>query len=670
MSAYVRMTLTEFADANVSEIIGRLERAHAHDGFLTQFSLQTIAWDTSVALLQEDLGKLLKSRPTAAAWSVLLEYPLYRLRRRIDVVILTDEVILVVEAKVGETRFNAEDQRQVEEYCLDLRDFHAESHDQRIVPILWCTEADAPYPQLDIPSKGVGEVVEVGRGGLAAALRKLDPPVTDGGPVAEDWDESAYRPVPTIIEAATAVFSGHGVREIAQADASNLADASRRLVELIDQSKREGRYSLLFLTGVPGSGKTLAGLQAVHDAVATGSESEGDIVYLSGNTPLVTVLREALTDDEHRREKMEEQPRKKNEIRRKVKARIQHINDFLNEAMKGPDCPPHEHAIVFDEAQRAWDAAQGKKKFRREASEPELLLEVMGRHTAWCAVTCLIGGGQEINSGEDGVLGWGNALRALSTDEASRWTVFVPPDVILLGGPSTGDLRLGELPEGIEVVREPLLELVVPLRTFRSPRLSDWVRAVVSSDSDRALRLSSELKSYPLRITRSLDEARAWLRQTTRGTRRSGLVSSSGARRLRAEGMGTQLHANDGANIAHWYLKPPGDIRSSFALEVTANEYTCQGLELDFVGVCWGGDMVRSEDDEWKYRRLSGPKWQTVRNPEGIRFAQNKYRVLLTRAREGMVLWVPQGAHDDPTREPRQLDRTADFLEACGAEPL
>ncbi len=637
MPAYVRLALAQFVAANPATLVGQLETSYAHDGYVTQFAQQTRAWAVTVPLLQRELVAVQAQVPAAGEWTVLLEFPLYRLRKRIDAVLLTASTVVVLEIKVGERLFRAEDLRQVEEYALDLRDFHAGSRDRPILPVLWCTEAEGRVPERSTGADQVAPVGRVGRTGLAALLAEV-PSAAGGAPiVGEEWDLSAYRPVPSVIEAATTIFAGHDVRSIAQRDASNLREAAARLIELIVAARAGGRRTLLFLTGVPGSGKTLAGLHVVHDAIATGAEQQGDIVYLSGNTPLVTVLREALARDEDRRNRRLPVRKKLSTIRRDVRARIQHINDFLKQALSTPGQPPHEHAIVFDEAQRAWDAEQGQKKFEREASEPSLLLELMDRHSDWCACICLVGGGQEINAGEHGVAGWGDALRRLAPATAAQWSVYAPPDV-LRGGSSTGQLSLGELPPAVAVQEDSLLQLSVPMRSFRSPALSEWVALVLEGEAEQAASVAQGLGEYPIRLTRVLDEARRWLRSNSRGQRRYGLVASSGARRLRADGLGVALSATDGIDIAHWYLNPPGDIRSSYALEVAANEYTCQGLELDFVSVCWGGDFVRSPTEgQWIFRRLSGPKWQAVKEGTNRQFIKNSYRVLLTRAREGLV---------------------------------
>ncbi|MHA4868402.1 DUF2075 domain-containing protein [Duganella sp. PWIR1] len=666
MPAYYRATIAEFLNAEPDRIIGSLQVAYAADGFSSQYSKQTQAWATAIPILQNEFRSLILARSAAANWTIVLEYPLYRLRKRIDVVVLTESLVIVIECKVGSTDFPAQDRRQVEQYALDLQDFHEASRLYRIVPILWSTAAihlPSDYPEYASQSAQVAPVIYVGAQGLSARIAALNATSSVPHIVAEAWDYSAYRPVPNIIEAATSIFSGHDISAIANADADNLHVASARLIALIREAQEQKKRYMLFLSGVPGAGKTLAGLHVVHGAISTGVEHEGDIVYLSGNTPLVVVLREALSLNEYERNRSS----KLDDIRRSVRARIQHINDFLQQGiLHDANTPPHEHVIIFDEAQRAWDEKQGLEKFNRTASEPELIVELMERHKDWCVCICLVGGGQEINSGEKGVLGWGDALRKLSIERQGQWTVFAPPHV-LHGGVSAGSFTLGELPTAISTYEENELQLSVPMRSYRSPKLSQWVNHVLAGDIDAALATAMELGAYPLYVTRSLPKAKQWLKGHAKGHRRYGLLASSGARRLRADGIGTFLHATSGAEIAHWYLNDPGDIRSSYALEVPANEYTCQGLELDFTCLCWGGDLLwDTSQSTWQHSRLSGNAWQKQRTPVAQQFSENSYRVLLTRAREGMILWVPEGDAIDHTRAPGPLDATAEILVRCG----
>lgn len=673
MPAYYRQDIQTFLRHSPAHVIGVLHDGYAADGFASQYTRQTRAWLEEIPALQSLLQRLVEMRKDAYQWILLLEYPLYRLRRRIDVIILAGDAIVVIECKVGSERFAAQDVRQVEEYALDLRDFHAESKGRRIVPVLWSTDAEASTSLIERETQAddpVESVACVGTQRLEHLLVNLQTPANGNkGPIfAESWDCGAYRPVPSVIDAATLIFAGHNVKGIANADADNLSKASSRLVVLIREAREKRRRYLLLLTGVPGSGKTLAGLNVVHTAIETGVENVGDIVYLSGNTPLVVVLREALARDEHRRGQLTDRRRTLAQIRREVRARIQHINDFLQQCLRGsPAEPPEEHVIVFDEAQRAWDEKQGQEKFNRTASEPLLLLELMSRHKDWCACVCLIGSGQEINSGEEGVRGWGDALAKLEPQLRSQWGLFAPPEVFA-SEQATQTILPSELPPEIMIQIEPELQLRVPQRSYRSPSVSRWVDHVLAGDEQCALAVARELGEYPIVVTRSVTYAKNWLHKISRGERRFGLVASSGARRLRADGLGTLLHASSGADIAHWYLNAPGDIRSSFALEVPANEYTCQGLELDLACLCWGGDLLWNPSQEnWSCFRLSGTTWKAIRQPAAKQFLLNSYRVLLTRAREGLIIWIPEGSDADATRPSAPFDATADFLYRCGA---
>ena len=668
MPAYYSSDLHSFVHSEVDTIITRLHSKYAADGFSSQYTTQTKAWNESVPLLQIELQALLKLHPASRNWLILLEYPLYRLRRRIDVLILAPTAVVVIELKVGEESFRSNDRRQVEEYALDLRDFHAQSSGLNLIPLLWCTKAETTEHAPDIKSSGVSETWCVGVVGLAKSLFHIGLTVNGPSYNVRDWESGQYRPVPTVVDAATTLFAGHGVREITRADATNLDTSAKRVVEIIEHTKRNHNRSLVFLAGVPGSGKTLCGLQVVHSAIETGVEDRGDIVYLSGNTSLVVVLREALARDEAKRRKSRKEKSNLAGARISARTRIQHIIDFLREYLTNDaESAPHEHVIVFDEAQRAWDEEYGQKKFGRPSSEPKLLLDIMARHPDWCVIVALVGGGQEINSGENGLAEWGKALRALPDSENKKWSIYGPPG-FLVGTEATAHLGTGELYSIDKAVSLQDLELTVPLRSFRSPMLSKWVSLVLTGNGVEAAELASDLGEYPLMVTRSLDHARMWLNDRARGERRCGLVASSGARRLRADGLGVILNATDGSAIAQWYLNGRDDVRSSFALEVPANEYTTQGLELDFVGLCWGGDMVWN-GKTWKHRQFRGNHWTNVRD-DRQRFITNSYRVLLTRGREGLVMWVPRGSFKDNTREPNLLDMTATYLLSCGAKQM
>ena len=679
MPAYYANTLSDFLDDDPRRVLGELQHGYAKDRFVSQLTSQSHAWEDSIELLRDQLEPLCKSDPNCLEWGLLLEYPLYRLRQRIDAVIIAGSLIFVVEFKTGDSEFTTSALWQTEEYALDLRDFHLESHNRRIRPVL-CVSGSGP----SVANSGAHD------DDLVAPLTILHPDslgdyllaVTPRTELHNQTDHfafnsSVYHPVPNVIEAATAIFSGYEGDTIVQHDADNLKKTTRRVVELVEATKRNREFAVIVITGVPGSGKTLLGLNVTHDVSLTGNNGRGDIVYLSGNTPLITVLRAALVEDEHARQELQElQPpdatspaprRTKDQIRRDVRSRIQHINDYLKEGYThAPKSVPHEHAIVFDEAQRAWDAKQGELKFERPESEPRMLLALMGRHSNWAACVCLIGSGQEINKGEKGLVGWNEAIE-LERVTGRPWRIYAPSNAVTQA--AFGPTASRSSDSGVE----PLtifddLELSVPMRTYRTPLITEWVDAVLAGDTETAKTTAKDITDYPIVLTRSLEAARNWLSTSARGFRRCGLVTSSGAVRMRGEGLGVFLTPNDGAKIAHWYLQPRGDIRSSYALEVPANEFACQGLELDFVGVCWGGDLVwNREHEEWTTRRLAGPKWNTARTEERQTYTRNAYRVLLTRAREGLILFIPHGVDDDDTRDAVTRDETAEQLIRCGA---
>ena len=672
MPAYFRSSIDDFLDMEDDLIIGQLHAAYANDGFVSQYTAQTTAWGRTLPALRRELSELLVQQQQARTWQLIFEFPLYRLRRRIDALILTPEAVVVLELKTGATTFDSMDRRQTEEYAQDLRDFHFGSRSSRLRPMLWALEADPVPLTASEPanSAGVSRLELVGRSGLARAL------LIAGGSSAfstkghaqefgKAWDESPYRPIPSVIEAATSLFAGHGVREITLSSAKNLGAASSTVLAIINEARSHGDHCLVFLTGVPGAGKTLAGLNVVHSAVTTGVEADRDIVYLSGNTPLVVVLRESLARDQNRRSVLAGERVTLADARTTMRATVQHINDFLKEYVQGSDSPPAEHVVVFDEAQRAWDARQGKEKFGREASEPLLVLETMARHKDWAVCVCLIGTGQEINDGEEGVVGWADAIAVLSKSTTRRWKVYGSAELL---SAERGTGSLGPLPTAVRCMVDSSLHLDVPMRSFRSPELGTWIEHVINGDSSSALQVVAQV-AYPIKVTRSLVAAKAWLRAKALGERRIGLLASSGAKRLRADGLGQMLSAMDGQAIAHWYLNPPGDIRSSFALEVPANEYTSQGLEIDFGCLCWGGDLVYVDHD-WMTRSLSGNKWNVVSDSVRRRFILNSYRVLLSRAREGMVIWIPTGECTDHTRQPGEFEAVADMLLASGARLL
>jgi hypothetical protein len=372
---------------------------------------------------------------------------------------------------------------------------------------------------------------------------------------------------------------------------------------------------------------------------------------------LVHVLREALARDAAQGDRNQMRA-----ARQRTKASIQALPAFRDEYVQKGSTPP-ERVAVIDEAQRAWSSAHAIRKsadrpVRLTDSEPGHLLEIMGRHEDWAVVVCLIGNGQEIHDGEGGLAEWGAALQA-----QQKWKVMAAPGTLTASDPRQ---LLPELPGLLAL---PELHLDVPMRSLRNSVAAPWVDAVLRGHCDEARILAETRGPLPFRITRDLEGMRAHLRHAARGNRRAGLVASSGAKRLRADGLGSELPHMDAGAVARWFLDHwPEDVRASDALEQVATEFSCQGLELDYVGLCWGGDLVRSPG--WLVRDFIGTKWNLPRGEEAIANRINTYRVLLTRARYETVIWVPRGDPGDRTRNPEQFDLVADYLMSCGASVL
>ncbi|MDP9438327.1 MAG: DUF2075 domain-containing protein, partial [Actinomycetota bacterium] len=641
-----------------------LVRGVSASGINEHRSAQIYAWEEQTRILKAQL-----SDEAFHDWYIVLEYELPRRSRRPDVVLLGWGTIFVVEFKVGATRHDAAARWQARSYALDLRDFHAESQGRTIVPVLCATKASTRHVEglsfFGAPT-GVAELVPATGEDLGALLLKGGAKAVPHAQKPIDpirWVNSAYRPTPTIVEAAVRLYEGHGVREISHRHARNLDATASMLVRVIDEARRERRKVVCFVTGIPGAGKTLTGLEVVHDPGLRGEEAAAGI-FLSGNGPLVKVVREALVMSQVAK------GRRREDCEYEVTTFIQNVHRFLRHHREQPRAVPHEHVVVFDEAQRAWDRAQMKRKERIDAPEATLLLEVMERLPDWAVVIALVGGGQEIFLGEAGLEEWGRAIAASSTP----WHVVASPEVLAGGGSVAGHRLFADgIPDHVSFSEEPLAHLDVGVRSHRAGQWAEWVNDLLALRTHDAQGRFPDPHEFPCVVTRDLDRARAWLHE--HGGRdplsRSGLVATSQDQRLRAHGIESSSAFRRAYSFDKWFLAAPEDVRSSFSLEVAASEFECQGLELDWVGVCWGGDLTPADGlGAWDYRSFKGSRWQNVRQDAERAYVRNRYRVLLTRARQGMVIWVPPGADDDPTRDPKRFDRLYDTLRAAGVPDL
>ena len=591
--------------------------------------------------------------------------PLLRIGRRIDAVILVRDHVVCIEFKIGSRAFLSADVEQAVDYALCLRDFHSASRNRSITPVLCADQAAMEADDLSAPMRFIDQVAScryVNGGAIKRALLQVSS-VASGEQI--DWrafDRSRYNPTPNIVAAARAVYAGHSVEEIGRTDASaeQLQAVAEKLEDIVEAAKENKRHAICFVTGDPGTGKTLLGLDLVLSGDAGRMFGE-PAVLLSGNRPLVHVLVEAIAEDAKARAGV-----KKTDIRREAKQALQTLLDFLREYSDSTAAPP-EHVVVFDEAQRAWDSATGLKLMGRKKSEPQLFLEILGRQP-WACIVCLVGSGQEINRGEGGLALWGEAISELG----EKWTAYGSPSASAKSGIRTAALQQAGL---TSTASDERLHLHGNLRAYRIASYGKWVEAVLAGDLDLAAGIARQMGSAPAVITRELNVLKNWLRDRRRGGHRVGLLASSGAVRLLAEGVPPSPRSNELDAVAHWFLKPSGDFRSSNALEKPLSEFVCQGLEIDYAGLLWGNDLIWQPNTnhvsgKWIPRQMRAPAWTIRRSPKQAQYRLNAYRVLLTRSRAGMGIFVPQGSETDPTLDPLQFDSTFAALCRAGCKPL
>jgi DUF2075 family protein len=648
-------SIAGFLKSQPEFIFGKLAANPAFSLIPTQKS----AWVAQVEFLQRELKGL--------AGHLFFEFTIPRMGRRIDVVLVIGATVFVVEFKVGEEIFDRTALDQVWDYGLDLKNFHEASHATVIVPILIATKAPAVGSFTLITDKdGVCRPIPVHAEGFRGLLDQMLKRLEGDLLVGLQWAQAPYRPTPTIIEAARSLYAEHSVDAIARFDAGakNLQITSKRLYELVDEAKEQGKKIICFVTGVPGAGKTLVGLN-----VATRRRDENDpghAVFLSGNGPLVSVLCEALTRDEVIRKKNDKLKKRKKEIAQHVESFIQNVHHFRDEALVDAG-PPPEHVVIFDEAQRAWNLQQtasfmSRKKGRAgfSQSEPEFLISCMDRHKDWAVIICLVGGGQEINTGEAGISAW---LEAVNKG-FPHWQMYISSKL------SDSEYAAGR---ALEIVHqkpdahyEDCLHLAVSMRSFRAERVSEFVKALLDCEKEQAQNVFAEIEArYPIVVTRDLGRAKKWIRDNARGTERYGIVASSKAQRLKPHAIDIRVDVNP----VHWFLNGKEDTRSSYYLEDAATEFQVQGLELDWVCVTWDGDL-RFMGSKWSFHDFRGDRWQNIKSIDNQAYLRNAYRVLLTRARRGMVIFIPQGEESDMTRSPAFYDPMFNYLKELGVPVL
>jgi hypothetical protein len=655
---YYSDSIAKFRNTSPNEIVGQLVRA-------SPFSIeqtQSEAWLEEIRTLKETLSNI--------EGHIYFEYAIPRMGKRIDVVLLIGPVIFVLEFKVGENTFTISALDQVCDYALDLKNFHESSYNRFIAPVLIPTavrrgppivyatpQNDKLFSPIRCSVALLGEVID-GVIHHAEGEADIDP---------EIWESGRYCPTPTIIEAALALYKGHSVDNITrhEAEKPDITITSDAISAVVDASKRGNFKSICFVTGVPGAGKTLVGLNT-----ATKHHDESDSLYsvfLSGNGPLVAILREALARDYVENEKRQGRKIRKGEARSKVRAFIQPIHEFRDEGIIDPNRAPIEHVALFDEAQRAWNLKQTSSFMLRkkgvpnfDRSEPEFLISCLDRHKDWAVMVCLVGGGQEINTGEGGITEWIDSLNRSFPD----WHIYVSSR--LTDSEYGAGRVLEELSARTNVITNEDLHLAVSMRSFRAENVSRLVKELLDLETYNARNTLADLQTkYPIVITRDLAKAKQWLKSKARGSERYGIVASSQAERLRPHA----INVKSPMDPIHWFLDGKEDVRSSYYLEDVATEFSVQGLELDWTCVTWDADF-RHDPDGWQHWSFTGARWHHINKAERKTYLKNAYRVLMTRARQGMVIVVPQGDSDDPTRDPEFYDPTFAYLEEIGFKTI
>jgi hypothetical protein len=651
---YYSDEIIRFLNNPHNEILGTLAKNNEFPLELTQRD----AWNAEITILKKCLKKF--------NGKIFFEYSIPRMGKRIDVLVIIKSVIFVLEFKVGEKDFPLSAIDQVWDYALDLKNFHEKSHDAIIAPILISTNSMESFFSIEVESDNDQVLVPIlcNSFNLQAVIDKVLLWSESNALInIDDWLTARYHPTPTIIEAATALYRGHDVKDISRKDASakNLQDTTEVLSQIIKESKYKNQKSICFVTGVPGAGKTLVGL----NIAATNMNKKAELysVFLSGNGPLVAVLQEALARDKVLMNKRIGKIITKSKASMEVKAFIQNVHNFRDEAIIDKVNPPIEHVVLFDEAQRAWTKEQTAFFMLRKKhipdfkfSEPEFLISYMDRHLDWAVIVCLVGGGQEINTGEAGISEWISSINRTF----HNWQVFISSK--LTDSEYGAGQILTQISPKIEVKYIDDLHLSVSMRSFRSEKVSLLIKNLLDLKLIEARNTLKEInKRYPIVLTRDLRKAKNWLKEHARGTERYGMMVSSQAYRLKP----LAIDIRPAINPVHWFLNDKLDVRSSYYLEDVATEFQIQGLEVDWSCVIWDGDF-RLTPNGWDEFSFVGSKWNKIQMQERKNYLKNAYRVLLTRARQGMVIVVPEGNPEDPTRKFEYYDPVFSYLSEIG----
>lgn len=675
--AYYCNSIPGFISDKSTDIVGRLVR-HSFDINKEQAN----AWDNQISELQRRLEEC------EMEGDIIFEYDIVRLGKRIDVILLIRHMVFSLEFKNGKNIFTAQDAQQAEDYAIDIKNFHKESEDLYVCPILIATDADRyskPQSSGCYPDKQVHlqrENIET----LIPKITEISSLYGDDGEIDFDkWFNSPYYPTPTIIAAAVEAYSSHNLSQIAQSEAGqeNIDRCEKKIYEIIEYAKQHKKKCVCFVTGVPGAGKTLVGLDVVAKSLDDNADSLS--VYLSGNGPLVEVLREALKKSVEANDKEREDIWKRAkksagrnfDVPKPEKLFNKHTQAAINTLIQSSYAfkkdnathgkPTPENILIFDEAQRVWNQEQMARKHDNPVmavSEPKLLFSIMDRHEDWAVMVCLVGLGQDIYDGEVGINEWFRC----GIEEFEKWELYYSPSIFDQVEDKNIDQNMILSCDRCHPI--PELHLKTSIRSFRADKQCQFVDSLLDNNPEKATEVYKMIaEKYPVYITRDFAEAKKWVRSQVRGSQRSGVLACSSAQRLKPEG----IYVPKDIDVKNWFLAQSDDLRSSNMLEVVASEFKVQGLEIDWAIVCWDADLRRNQkDDDWDHYSFRGTRWNKRNKPEQKRYLVNSYRVLLTRARQGMVLFVPRGVdtEEDPTRNSEYYDAIYSYLCSCGIKEL
>ena len=660
LNSYYSENSENFCQENPNTILGKLLQNDPYSTLQTQKN----AWKEQINILQKELSGISIDR-------ILFEYTIPRMGRRVDNIVFYKGVIYVLEFKVGENKYKNADLKQAEGYALDLKYFQEASRNCKLVPILICTDAPDYKNRIEIE----GDVCKPLRTNalnlqqvISQAANEFSEPEIDS----ILWENSPYNPTPTIIEASQALYSKHSVEEITRHDSvgKTFTKSSQAIDKIITDSKKNSKKSIIFLTGIPGSGKTLVGLDVASKYQNV--ESKEHAVYVCGTSALIHVIQEALVRDRYLSLRGTKNQLTKEKIRKEVEVLFQVILHYRQSVIT-ENRPPHERIVVFDEAQRMWDKHEADKNIKklglppRGKSEPDLFIENMDKIDGWAVIVCLLGGGQEINKGEDGLIEWLKSVRI----NFPHWNVYAAPEI------RTKDY-LGDIPPetALDVMNKTFIDelyLKISTRSFRAETFSKMINHLLDREIPQAKEIIKEINEkgekerYHLLVSRDIQTAKEWVKNRVRGNERCGIFTTALSHRLWPEGIVKRGQRE--FNELGWWLDDDEYIDSSLALEIPCTEFFSQGLELDWAIFGWDA-CLRPNNSNWDYLKFERSKWKKINQEKKRKYLKNAFRVLLTRARQGMIIFVPKGDQNDKSRLPEFYDRIYDDLREIGIKEI